>query len=77
MKLGLRFLTVAAVLCLAGATATGGSPALASNPSATDNGSLDFFTALDVSPTQEGDKSFNDFASLSKTLKPAHLLSGP
>ena len=70
MKLGLRFLTVAAVLCLAGATATGGSPALASNPSATDNASLDFFTALDVSPTQEGDKSFNDFASLSKTLKP-------
>jgi Ca2+-binding RTX toxin-like protein len=77
VKIGLRVLTIAAVLCLAGATVTGGSAGLASNPTATNSASLDFFTALDVSPTQSGDRSFNDFASLDKTLKPGHLLSGP
>ena len=77
MKLGPRFLTIAAVLCLAGAAAPGGPAALESNPTATDGADLDFFTALGITPTQENSKSFNDFASLNKTLKPGHLLSGP
>src|SRR4051794_5389614 len=67
-----------AVFALAVAAAGGGSAGVeGANPSATDSADLDFFTALDVSPTQDGSRSFSDFSSLNKTLKPAHLLSGP